>query len=344
MRSWSSLAALTCVVSLLPLCLVASPAAAATSVRTPGHGRADRSVAKQSSRITARFPTGSHRARSMVLVTGRVSGASGRGVRIQAKGTNGTWVTLSRGRTNRHHSFAVRAPTWWVATQRLRVYAPATRGDTPAATGDGTLSVHRTYTPRAGQSFTYLLGRRARWNPCQPITYRVNPSRRPAHGLARVRAGFKTISEATGLRFVYAGSTTFIPYRAGQSSSKHVKHADIAVAWSTPRVVPSLAGSTLGMGGAQGDSVNGGPMQLHNGAVVFDATQRLLGPKAWVRRQRTSLVLHELGHVIGLNHVSDKRQIMSPVLPGTAPRYARGDLRGLAAVGAKGGCIAHSVR
>ena len=351
MRCWSTPAILAAVLSLVPLSLVSAQAAPAlavatspAAVSTASEARAESAAAKHTSRITARFPSGTHRARSRLLVTGTVSGAARRRVRIQAKASNGTWVTLTQGRTTRDRTFAVRAPTWWVAKQKLRVYAPATRADRPAATRNGTMTVRRTYSPRGGKRFSYLLGTKARWNPCQPITVRVNPSRRPAHGLAQVKAAFRTISEASGLRFTYVGSTTFVPYKAGQSRTDHAKHADIAVAWSTPRVVPSLAGATMGMGGAQGDSVNGGPLELHNGAVVFDATQRLRGPKAWVRRQRASLVLHELGHAVGLNHVADKRQIMSPVLPSGSPRYARGDLRGLAAVGAQGGCIAHSVR
>ena len=43
---------------------------------------------------------------------------------------------------------------------------------------------------------------------------------------------------------------------------------------------------------------------------------------------RGSLLLHELGHAIGLNHVTDKRQVMYPVILPQAAQYASGDLRG----------------
>ena len=50
-------------------------------------------------------------------------------------------------------------------------------------------------------------------------------------------------------------------------------------------------------------------------------------------------ILHELGHLVGLDHVDDETQIMNPyVVPGVDP-FADGDLAGLAALG-RGDCFA----
>ena len=75
--------------------------------------------------------------------------------------------------------------------------------------------------------------------------------------------------------------------------------------------------------------------------MVLDSTAKLPGGFAGGGRQSTrgSLLLHELGHAIGLDHMTDKRQVMYPVILPQAAQYASGDLRGLAAVGAAQGCF-----
>lgn len=55
---------------------------------------------------------------------------------------------------------------------------------------------------------------------------------------------------------------------------------------------------------------------------------------------RGEMLLHELGHVVGLNHVSSSSQLMYPVLIArTVASYKTGDLRGLSVVGRPAGCV-----
>lgn len=49
-------------------------------------------------------------------------------------------------------------------------------------------------------------------------------------------------------------------------------------------------------------------------------------------------VLHELGHLVGLNHVDAADQLMAPTLHGSVTEFAAGDREGLAALG-KGACV-----
>ena len=56
--------------------------------------------------------------------------------------------------------------------------------------------------------------------------------------------------------------------------------------------------------------------------------------------RRGNLILHELGHVVGLNHVSNARLLMNPMLSSYTPNgYAAGDSAGLTVVGRRAGCI-----
>ena len=191
---------------------------------------------------------------------------------------------------------------------------------------------------RGGTQFAWLSGAsHARWDPCAgPITYRVNPRHLPRHGLGDIRRAFAQISAASGLRFSYVGRTSFVPHRKGQSRLVNPPgRADAHIAWTTPRVAPSLR-AAAGYGGAAWGGKNSA---LRNGTVVLDITDYMGRTAKQRRTNRMTLLLHEFGHLVGLTHVGDRRQIMHP---GTYPRralYAAGDLRGLAAVGASHGCV-----
>lgn len=51
------------------------------------------------------------------------------------------------------------------------------------------------------------------------------------------------------------------------------------------------------------------------------------------------MLLHELGHLVGLGHVSDPYQVMYDTNVWPLPRYRAGDLRGLEQLGL-GRCFA----
>lgn len=49
--------------------------------------------------------------------------------------------------------------------------------------------------------------------------------------------------------------------------------------------------------------------------------------------------LHELGHVMGLDHAGTSRQLMYPVLPANLTDLQAGDLTGLSRLGRSAGCV-----
>ncbi len=285
--------------------------------------------------MTVKFPTGTHQAGAHLDVTGTVTGTSPREIDLQIKGSNGTWVPMAATTSAADGTFTVRAPTWWVASQVLRVDAPAT-GTDPEATSVSTaaLTITRTYTPRHGTAHTWLLGTKYRWNPCTVHNYRVTAHRLPADGLKLIRWALGQVSQATGLRFHYAGKTPYVPFK--NSLTNYPNNTDFVFGWATPAQVPNLAGAVAGYGDSVGNFA-GASKWMSDGQVAFDLTTKF--PAASRRGLRENLALHELGHAIGLGHVTDKRQIMYPAVRDLTPRYGGGDLRGLAALGASGGCL-----
>jgi hypothetical protein len=190
-----------------------------------------------------------------------------------------------------------------------------------------------------------------RWNGCQAaITYKVNLASVPASLrttiLSETKGSVAKISKATGIAFSYKGSTTEVP----KVGSMAKQTAEIIIAFTTTdKTSYALSGPTLGEGGYSyawaSRTVSGKTsyyVAIRRGFVVIDTPQMLkqtaggFGPGA----RRTNLLLHELGHAMGLQHVTDTRQQMYPSLRSTSPSgLAAGDLAGLAKVGRAAGCL-----
>jgi hypothetical protein len=174
------------------------------------------------------------------------------------------------------------------------------------------------------------------WDPCRPIHWTVNTAGMPSQGITMVRQAFRALSTATGLRFVYDGTTTersnfnrelFQPKRYGN------RWARVLVEWLTPRQQPDFIGDAIGKGGPEGMYIVGSPEVFVSGEVEFDAT--------WMRQTLANgqhataeaVILHELGHLAGLGHVTDQSQLMyARETPGIT-HYGAGDLTGLARLG-----------
>lgn len=110
------------------------------------------------------------------------------------------------------------------------------------------------------------------------------------------------------------------------------------IAWSDPKEIKPLAGRVLGVGGSTGfrRSAAASPAYV-SGSVYLDA------PDLATSNARShgavaiqAVIEHELGHLVGLDHVKDRKQLMYPEA-GHVPTYGPGDLRGLAIEGS-GSC------
>jgi hypothetical protein len=189
-----------------------------------------------------------------------------------------------------------------------------------------------------------------RWNPCQLITYKVNVAAVPTASrsviLAETQAAIRVLAAKTGFVYIYRGATTEVP-RVGSSAGQS---AELIVAFTTPaKTNYPLAGTSSAYGGtstSSWSSSNGTTTTyasaIIRGYVVVDTPDllRFFQPGFGTGVRRGNLLLHELGHSVGLKHVSNIHLLMNPAVTVASPNgYAAGDAAGLAAVGKSGGCI-----
>jgi hypothetical protein len=185
-------------------------------------------------------------------------------------------------------------------------------------------------------------GTPVRWDPCQPLEIVVNDDGAPAgwrHDLSRA---VDEVAEHTGMDVEVAGTTDERPTArrdAYQPERYGERWAPVLVAWADP-------------------GEDGLPLLRTDRGIAIPVAVGVEGDRTYVtgqvvlNRQRVDLqvgfddratswgatLLHEFGHLLGLAHVDDRREIMARH-PGDGPvRFGPGDRDGLRAVGRDQGC------
>lgn len=196
----------------------------------------------------------------------------------------------------------------------------------------------------AASSYTFLTGETvARWDPCRVIGWRVRTrDARPSGALDDVRRAFWRLTLATGFRFQFRGYTSVIPQWG--SHRNFPTDTQIVVAWVRPwrstlfavTAGDAVTGTFYETGWHNPD---GSPAErIAKVGVVIDARLLLRRGYGW-GITRGDLLLHELGHAMGLGHVDSSAEAMYPVMSSGRAHYGFGDLTGLAERGAPMGCL-----
>ncbi|GAA1243334.1 matrixin family metalloprotease [Oryzihumus leptocrescens] len=201
---------------------------------------------------------------------------------------------------------------------------------TPAhADAHGHLYLFERHQPGSAAPVTY--------DRCRPIHYVVRTAGEPAGGSAAISNGIRELEETTGLRFVFDGATTEVPSEhrpAYQPARYGDRWAPVLIAWVTPQEVPRFSAHELGDGGSAEYGPAAGTRAYVTGQVRL-ASAKLAQDGARVMR---ATVLHELGHLVGLAHVSDPSQLMFPTVRSGLTDFGAGDRAGLAELGS-GPCV-----
>jgi hypothetical protein len=296
--------------------------------------------------VSADWPATKISRGTSVSVAGHVSGLQlGDGVYLQQKVLGG-WRNITKARLDAARNYKLTIPTWWLGTRTYRVMTASLLETTLLGTASTswTVEVVPTYTPGGYETqYKYSTSTEARWNPCAAIGYRVNARQATDGAIKDVKGAFKRLSQATGFHFVYRGTTTGIPQNGG--NSWYPAGTQIVVAWARPdqSSMLRLYSNAVAVGSAitSGGYVNGDGTSISKivrGAVVVNSN-RIYRAGFGTGSTRGDIVLHELGHAMGLGHVDSTKQIMYPMVTSGLARLGKGDLNGLERRGAQNGCI-----
>lgn len=177
------------------------------------------------------------------------------------------------------------------------------------------------------------------WDPCKMIRVEINTDGVPDPEQARdvVLGAMRRVSAATGLRLQYAGPSTDRPHWPSATQSARADAEPVLVAFATSDEVPRLKGRVAGVGGSTSVRRNGISTYV-SGQVTLDSGTftKLLTEPAFLDAARAILV-HEFGHLVGLAHVRDNRELMNEQDTGLTD-FGAGDRTGLTLLG-QGPCI-----
>jgi Domain of unknown function (DUF4214)/Matrixin len=191
-------------------------------------------------------------------------------------------------------------------------------------------------------SYRYLTGDPATpeqpltWPRCRPVYVVANPAGIPTAEHARFEAmlehALDEVSEATDQDWVHVGSTA---HRAADSNTTREVLGTVTVSFMTAPD-PSDRASAWAVAQPGRDPLTGA-VHYVTGVVNLNA-QRLVGDHGGrVTPLVATTLMHELGHIAGLDHVDDPAQLMhgyySLSQEPTYEDYRDGDLAGLARVG-----------
>lgn len=190
-----------------------------------------------------------------------------------------------------------------------------------------------------GEGYRFLRhqtdGRPVTWSPCRPVRYVVRPDHAPADGAALVAGAVARIRAATGLLVVDEGPTTEAAaadrdaYQPGRYGDRW---APVLITWGAPEELSDFGPDVL----ARAEAV---PVRSPSGDDAYVSGSVRLDPRGLAELAASqgapavrAVIVHELAHVLGLDHVDRTSEVMVP--RGIAvTELGPGDRAGLAALG-----------
>ncbi|WP_210649178.1 matrixin family metalloprotease [Nocardioides sp. SYSU D00065] len=168
------------------------------------------------------------------------------------------------------------------------------------------------------------------WDPCEKIRFEVNPAGEPPGGRGLIDRALDRVSRATGLAFEDEGETDRRPFPDGVRLFG--RPDPVVIGWGTPAEYPGLAGRVAGLGGPAAERGSDGRLHFVGGGVVLDVEAFTAAAIAQEPRVMEAIVLHELAHVVGLDHVDEPMELMYADNTGQV-ELGPGDREGLARLG-----------
>jgi hypothetical protein len=178
------------------------------------------------------------------------------------------------------------------------------------------------------------------WSPCRAIHYVVVTADAPVGSVALFRSAVAEVSRLTGLTFVDDGATTepVVSDRTLYQPTRYGKRwAPVQIAFVTSRQDADMTGDVVGDTIPESVRTDSGDEVFVSGEVYFSRSFVTESLRDGYRSDVRATMLHELGHLVGLDHVDNAALLMNPDAVEGVVDFAPEEKPGLRSLGA-GAC------
>jgi hypothetical protein len=170
------------------------------------------------------------------------------------------------------------------------------------------------------------------YTSCRPIQVAVYPAGGPPGAFELARAAVSRAASASGLQLVvigpYGGAAPNWNFEAGPVMADD----PISISWQDGDAIAELTDEVAGLGGSRYVDNPRGARRLVAGTVALSRDYYRYLDEVGDRDEQLAVLLHELGHVLGLDHVDNPDELMNEENLGLTA-YGPGDLAGLRRLG-----------
>ena len=252
------------------------------------------------------------------------------------------------------HGVASVASSLFDMIETVTETTPDTAADTHAATDPGAaagLTTQATTVQVVPETnfFHTVDNRPVSWDPCSSIRWTMNTGtdpRLPADIDETVHAAVDRLETATGFTFVFVGPTNAVPdsswWKTGNTEwsgtdNEGNGYAPLNIAFVDRSDTDLLPADATAVGGAERIVGPEGPVYV-SGSVLVSLNDISSYKPGFVPGGLGALLLHELGHSMGLDHTDSVHEIMHTPIEHGPGTFGPGDLAGLTTL-SSGDCL-----
>jgi len=169
------------------------------------------------------------------------------------------------------------------------------------------------------------------YSSCRLIQVAVYPAGGPPDAEELVREAVGQLRSATGLDIVVSGAFGGHAPNWDFAAAPVTRVDPISVSWQDADAIARMTDDIAGLGGSRVVAGPGGHPERMGGTVALSRDYYAMADRRGDHGKELGVLLHELGHVFGLDHVDSPSEVMYPYAGPIA--LGRGDLEGLRRLG-----------